>query len=78
MGINRLLSRLLNGDIERRGEQYVLRYEDDTGIHERTFATKDEAKEFRAALGMAGMRGRPFGRGPVGSSDEKFTDGEKW
>jgi len=33
-----LIGRLLNRGVERRGDEYVVQYEDDTGTHERTFA----------------------------------------
>ena len=41
------------------GDQYVVSYEDDTGTHERSFASKREAKQFRAAVGRTGNRRAP-------------------
>ena len=48
----KMLDRLFSRGIERRGDDYVVRYEDDTGTHEHAFASKREAKQFRTTLGL--------------------------
>ena len=55
-----LLERLLSRGVTRRGDDYVVRYEDDTGTHERVFPSRREAKNFRAALGIGKGESEPL------------------
>jgi hypothetical protein len=48
----KLLDRLFRRGVERRGDGYVVRYEDDTGTHERTFQSKREARNFQTTLAL--------------------------
>jgi hypothetical protein len=44
MGAEDRIGRLFGRSVERRGDDYLVRYEDDTGSHERTFPSKREGK----------------------------------
>jgi hypothetical protein len=68
----KLLDRLFRRGLERRGDGYVVRYEDDTGTHERVFGSKREAKNFQTTLTM----GTVFvAGGMVGGFDGGFDGG---
>jgi hypothetical protein len=47
-----MIDRLFSRGVERRGDDYVVRYTDDAGSHERAFGSRREAKQFRATLGL--------------------------
>ena len=70
----KLLDRLFRRGVERRGDGYVVRYEDDTGTHERTFQSKREARNFQTTLALGtsfvagGMMGG-FAGGMMGGFD---------
>ena len=44
----RLMEKLFGRKFERRGDSYIVRYEDETGTHERSFATNHETTECHA------------------------------
>jgi hypothetical protein len=54
MGTKVRIGQLFSRGVERRGDDYIVSYEDDTGSHERAFGSRREAKRFRTTLGMSG------------------------
>ena len=68
----RLLDRLFRRGLERRGDGYVVRYEDDTGTHERVFESKREARNFQSTLTMGALF---IGGAAAGGFDGGFDGG---
>ena len=50
VGTKDWIGRLFSRGVERRGDDYVVHYEDDTGVHERTFGSRRDARQFRTTL----------------------------
>ena len=52
MGAKERIGQLFSRGVERRGDDYVVRYEDDTGTHERVFEKRREARNFQTSFTM--------------------------
>jgi hypothetical protein len=71
----KLLDRLFRRGLERREDGYVVRYEDDTGTHERVFPSKREARNFQTTLGMGTLFVAGGAAGGFGGDGGAFDGG---